>query len=205
MDVKYIFLTLVLATIVAGGVYFWQVNFFRTTNNNSANANLTIFRNDAGGFEFGYDSKIAAQVLNTQDFSWENYASDPGTLFAIFSIPKEFEPQTNFGDARFTVGASNDNLAVGNCFKEGNSMQKSGVETLNGIDFTVFKGTGAGAGNFYEVTSYRTLHAGRCFVVEFMIHSTNIYNYPPEAGIKEFDEGKVLEVLGEMLNSFRFL
>jgi hypothetical protein len=75
---------------------------------------------------------------------------------------------------------------------------------INGTGFTVFHSVGAGAGNFYETTSYRTLRAGQCWAIEYTIHSSNIGVYPPEYGLKPFDETKLHDVLDRIAETFCF-
>ena len=208
MLVKYILTILIFAFIAAGGIYFWHKNFsdnISTETSGNSTSTTQTYRSERGGFEFGYDPAIVTVASESQDQHWRNESADPGTLWAMAVLPREFEPKTNFSEARLIVGSSLNSVSLNNCMKEENGMQKIGTETMNGTNFTVFKGGGAGAGNFYDVTGYRTMRAGQCYSVEFMIHTTNIGNYPPEMGIKEFDKGKVLDVLGGMLQSFKFL
>ena len=71
--------------------------------------------------------------------------------------------------------------------------------------FSKFTLNDAGAGNLYETTSYRGLFDGDCYAIEYTIHSTNIGNYSPDQGVKEFDKVKVQEELEKILDSFKFL
>lgn len=76
---------------------------------------------------------------------------------------------------------------------------------MNGIVFTVFHSNDAGAGNYYETTSYRTLHAGQCYAIEYTIHSGQIANYPARYGLKPFDEAQLTDVLDRIVGTFKFL
>jgi hypothetical protein len=77
--------------------------------------------------------------------------------------------------------------------------------TINGVMFTIFKSASAGAGNFYDTTSYRTIHLGSCFAVEYTVHSNQIANYPSSYNLQPFDENKVTAVLDLMVGTFKFL
>src|SRR5258708_34260613 len=86
----------------------------------------------------------------------------PGNLLFTLAVPKAFEPQSNFADAKLTVGRSASKAAVAQCLT---SDQNSGevvvspsqvVGGMSSPQFSVFKSGGAGAGNLYETISYRT-------------------------------------------------
>lgn len=134
--------------------------------------------------------------------------NQPGTLPLTIMIPSIFEPQTNFADAKLTVGMSANNIAVANCLKPDSSAGPNAgfaTATINGINYSIFKSAGAGAGNFYETTSYRTLHASQCYAIEYTIHSSQIANYPAEYHLAPFDKNKVTDVLDRIVGTFKFL
>jgi hypothetical protein len=76
---------------------------------------------------------------------------------------------------------------------------------VNEVNFVVFKSSGAGAGNYYETTSYRTLHAGECYAIEYTIHSSQIANYPPSYDLKPFDQAKINSLMEGVVGTFKFL
>jgi hypothetical protein len=76
--------------------------------------------------------------------------------------------------------------------------------TINGITFTAFNFAGAGAGNYYETTSYRTLHAGQCYAVEYTVHSGQIANYPASYDLQPFNESKINTVMQAVVGTFKF-
>ncbi len=128
--------------------------------------------------------------------------------FVAVTIPATFEPQTNFADAKLTVGASGSNVAVAQCLKpdaSGGSYTGVATTTIGGVPFSIFTSAGAGAGNFYETTSYRTLHAGKCYAVEYTIHSAQIMNYPAQYNLRPFQKNTLTDVLDRMVGTFRFL
>ena len=110
-------------------------------------------------------------------------------------------PNTNFSEAKLTVNTSTNPTEIKNC-----TADLGGTEaTISGYSFKKYISTDAGAGNFYETTSYKGLLDGDCYRLEYTIHSTNIGNYPPELGIKEFDKAKVQDELERIVQSFKFL
>ncbi len=164
-----------------------------------------------GGFSIAYPLDFQTNDIYSISprIDWRLGAnSEPGNLMFTATIPKAFEPQTNFADAKLTVGRSGSNLAVANCLKPDNAAGPGtglATTTINGVPFSIFKSAGAGAGNFYETTSYRALRAGTCYAVEYTIHSTQIMNYPAEYRLREFDRNKATDVLDRIAGTFKFL
>ncbi|KND49316.1 MAG: hypothetical protein AB203_02875 [Parcubacteria bacterium C7867-008] len=165
-----------------------------------SNNGMKTFIDSGKTFEFMYPGTFTltgAGVGYTTD--WMNQSTDNGLILARVTIPKSFQSNTNFSEARFTVGTSADPKAVKQCSTEGVPA------TIHGVTFKKISTADAGAGNFYETTSYRTIRNNQCYVVEYTIHSTNIGNYPPELGITEFDKATVQSALEAMVQSFAFL
>ena len=204
-----------------GNLEFWSKGAnARVTENNqviySDGVAGTVSHPAKGTAEFTDSSKTFSfrfprnLILSGKDIGftqgWRAGASDYGMVLALVTIPRQFATRTNFSGAEFSIGQSSDPEAVNNCFVEprGYGVQTEQVK-LAGVSFTKYTFSDAGAGNLYETTSYRTKRGDGCYVVEYTIHSTNIGNYPPDQGIKEFDKGRVIEVLEGMVRGFRFL
>jgi membrane-bound inhibitor of C-type lysozyme len=171
-----------------------------------AGTGLRAFEDAGHTFTFIYPTAFmlsGGEMGYTQ--SWRINATTSGLVLAVVTVPRTYEPGTNFADAKFTVGVSSDPSAITLCAVAANGDIAQGQTTLNGITFNKFTFGGAGAGNFYDTTSYRTIYDGDCYVVEYTIHSTNIANYPPERGIKEFNKAKVQDALLGIVKSFTFI
>jgi membrane-bound inhibitor of C-type lysozyme len=150
------------------------------------------FTDNGNTFSFAYSPDLNASgagIGYTQE--WMSNATTTGLVLAKLTLPKSFQPNTNFSEAKLTVGTSADPSAIASCLTDttGTSVNKSTV-IINGTTFTKFVGSDAGAGNLYQTTSY---------------HTTNIGNYSPDQGIKEYDSAKVNAVLDSVVQSFRFL
>lgn len=168
---------------------------------------IIIYSNEEYGFSFDYPEQF--NIFNgdeLQSLPWMQNSDLPGTLLVKVELPKTLEPKTNFSEAFFTVGKSDKVSDEENCLNmsNGNAINTSKV-FINGIDFVKIDYGDAGAGNFYDITSYRTIFGGECFAIEYLIHSTNIGVYSPSQGITEYDKEKIEEILKNMSNSFRFL
>jgi hypothetical protein len=163
-----------------------------------------------GGFTISYpiDFVTDENYSITPTTDWRLDANGaPGLKLLTITVPKVFEPQTNFSDATLTVGDSQSNTAIANCLtpdQSGGLSTSVATTTINGIVFSVFKFSGAGAGNLYDTTSYRTLHAGACYAVEYTIHSNQIANYPPAYNLKQFNESAISSVLDRIVGTFQF-
>jgi hypothetical protein len=128
----------------------------------------------------------------------------PGTLIAEVDIPSTYLPNTNFSDAGFYVEKQTDVNAIKNCLVTSNGEVDKGPASMSGYPFRKITLSDAGAGNFYETTHYRGIVGRNCYIIGYTIHSTNIGNYSPDQGIKEFDKIKVQTELENIVNSFRF-
>lgn len=178
-----------------------------TTQTATTSSSTTTTYTDPGKtFSFTYPTQFnlsGGGGVYSQD--WMVNSSANGMLLVKVTIPQSFEPKTNFVDANFTVGVSAHPDAVASCLtapKSGGQVQKSLV-TINGVAYTKYVSTGAAAGNLYETTSYRTLHGGQCYALEYTIHSGNIQNYPAGA-VAAFDHAKIQNVLEGIVQSFTF-
>jgi hypothetical protein len=160
-------------------------------------------------FSFEYDPtfELEAPEMGKMHYGsgWSRYAQGLGYLIVRISVPTSYRENTNLSEAYFKVGRSTDSEGIQNCAVPGEGEKLSGSVTVSGYPFAVFTSADAGAGNFYEVTSYRGIVDGDCYALEYTLHSTNIGNYPPEEGIREFDHDKVASDMEKIVQSFRFL
>lgn len=158
-------------------------------------------------FSYKYNSfwkNIEGDRIPTLD--WRVDAKQKGMLLSRVLFYKSYLPNTNFSNAKLTIGASTDPDAIKSCttVTAGNGITKSEV-TISGYPFVKVTTGDAGAGNYYETTSYRGLLDGDCYVIEYTIHSTSIAAYSPDQGIKEFDKAQIESELEEVVKSFKFL
>jgi hypothetical protein len=181
------------------GDYYAKVAAWQTDN-----------RTDAG-FSIAYpiDFSVDDNIGIAPAMDWRVGANGaPGLKRFTLTIPASFEPQTNLIGATLTVGDSQNNAAIANCLKpdaSGVPGAATSTATINGVTFNVFTSSDAGAGNYYETTSYRALHAGACVAIEYTIHSAQIANYPAAYGLKPLDENKITDVLSRIVGTFNFL
>jgi len=164
------------------------------------------FKDSNNIFSFDYNPSFKAlELKNAPSTDWRVNTTQPGVLLSKVTVPKSFMPGTNFSEATFTVGRSSDANALSTCSTVAtNGEVKGGEKTIDGKDFTTFTLGDAGAGNFYDTTSYRGIVDGDCYAIEYTIHSTNLGNYSPDQGIKEFDKAKIQNTLEAIISSFQF-
>jgi hypothetical protein len=194
---------IVFAALVVLGV-LWRIltpSVEKTERPISTSMNAT-YTDPTYGFSMDYD--IHLKQSNPSDdaaLPWRYNTETVGTRVVTLRLPKDFQPHTNFGEGVVSVGVSADPVAVKECMVPTNGEVLAPEQNKA---FTVFISSDAGAGNFYEVTSYRTIYEGRCIALERLIHSTNIGNYDEDRNIKEFDRASVVEILDRAIQSFRF-
>ncbi len=152
-------------------------------------------------FEYSADFKQLSEDDNAR-LPWSYGSSRPGLRLVTVDLPREIMPKTNFAGGSVSVGISRDSAEVGGCII--GDSEPAETKTIHNATFVIEKFNDAGAGNFYETTSYRILRDNVCIALEATIHSTNLGNYSPEQGIKEFDKTRIEEVLDEVVHSFKF-
>ncbi len=191
---KKIFLLAAIALVAAACNQ--QANNQNNNQPQQTSQQLQTYKNYTYGFEFQYPADLG--------FVTPNYASLEDKIAQI-SIQNGSYPKTNFGDAAFSVSAQFAKNLQG-CLKLNapeNADKFNTKVTINGIDFYMSRGTGAGAGNYYESRAYRTLSGGgTCIELLETLHTGNIYNYPAGT-VTEVDKNAVWARLDQMLNSFK--
>lgn len=199
--------------VTKGDQGFLQENGNTTYSNCIANSDTTAvngiktFIDQGKTFSFNYPDAftLAGGGIGYTE-SWKtNSDSTLGLILATVNVPQSYQPKTNFGDAKFTVGTSSDPAAVSSCLTDtsGAGVTKS-TATINGTTYTKFVSTDAGAGNRYETTSYRIVKNSQCYAIEYTIHYAVLDNFPPSSGIKAFDSVKVHAALDSIVQSFKF-
>ncbi len=207
--VKLIWQLVIVSVILLIGVYLW---FFRAqlviapvTQNNASN--LSSYIDPSGSISFSYDKNFTTLIPGTQEetVDWRLDAQNNGIVFATLTISRSYMTGTNFSEARMTFGRSSELSSILSCIEVGQNEEDAGSVLMGGLPFHKIISKDAAAGNFYEVTSYRGILDGDCYVIEYFIHSTNIGNYSPDQNIKEFDKVKVQAELEKVVQSFKFL
>ncbi|HNW71877.1 MAG TPA: MliC family protein [Candidatus Paceibacterota bacterium] len=175
------------------------------TGTMTAEKDLNTYTDSSKTFSFSFPKQFnfyGGDIGFTPEWSAEYVGS--GMVFAVVSIPQSFFTKTNFGEAKFSIGASSDPEVIKNCLSPQNVIIGSKEEnTINNRKFTKITFENVGAGNYYDTTSYRTILNDQCYAVEYTIHSTNINNYSPDQGIQEFDKTKITSLLENMVKSFK--
>lgn len=155
-----------------------------------------------GTVAFDYNSLFKTMVGPTAStIDWKLDSKQKGTLFSRTIISKTYMPGTNFSNATLTIGRSGDATAVKSCITASAYESKSDTVTISGYPFVSFVRGDAGAGNLYETTSYRSVIKGNCYAIEATTHSTNIGNYSPDQGIKEFNKAAVTAEFEKIIKS----
>ena len=167
-------------------------------------------RSDAG-FRIAYPVDFAIQN-NTNlapSTDWRvNGGGESGVKAFRLVVPKTYEPNTNLADSTLTVGYSATQAAQTACLTpdpSGGPATATTTVNVNGTAFSVFSSSDAGAGNLYHTVSYRALHDGKCYAIEYTIHSTQLANYPASYGLTQFDEAKVEALMDRIVNTFSFI
>lgn len=200
---------IIVLGLIATGLYFIfrQMPVSMPVKTEGKKSVMT-FTDPVHGVSFDHVSDMAVTGIKPGDTWTENWRADAqslGLVIAKGTIDRSVRPKTNFAGATFTVGESNDPSAISSCLAARNGESAAGSVAINGVNFSKFNLGDAGAGNRYDTTSYRAIRDGRCFALEYMIHSTNIGNYDPSQGISQFDKVAVTADLETSVLGFAFL
>lgn len=72
--------------------------------------------------------------------------------------------------------------------------------TEGGVEYSVATTSGAGAGNLYEETVYAIASSSPCTAVRYLIHSTQLANYPAGT-VRAFDRAALLAAFDKVRQS----
>lgn len=120
-----------------------------------------------------------------------------------FIDPSFYFPTTNLSEAYLVLTATQDPATVTTCTQP----SANGIDTLTGqvttqhFTFTRTEATSAAAGNLYDQISNRAVIGTECVEVIFLIHSTNIGNYPPGT-VVPFDRAALLNKFEKVLDAY---
>jgi hypothetical protein len=135
---------------------------------------------------------------------WRWDSTDPGQVLFELTIPRAVEPQTNFDGATLTIGSSANAKSVADCVATDPAAEKSWKQKIGGVEFAAFSASDNGMSRYHDITSYRALHGGKCYAIEYTIQSTSIGVYPMSYALKPFNEARIRAILDRIVGTFRF-
>jgi len=181
----------------------------QTVSDQKPGTDEALYGDPSGRFSFIYPKVFSVTGPKSgATTGWREGATSTGYLLATVSVPKSYLPNTNFSDAKLTVGQSTDKAELGSsgcpASLPGYTPGSATAVDINGQTFTKITTSDAAAGNRYDTTGYYTIRDGDCYAVEYTIHYGNIQNYDASSGIKEFDETALTNTLEKVVKSFVF-
>ncbi len=206
----------VIVLVAAAGVYFIPINhsFFSLQLKTSPTpvpdySGWKIYSNSKFGVSLKYPPAYYVKAGQTGPLAeWSLYGLTNGNEIASVEIPKSTQIRTNFGGASLRMGFSKEAIAIKECLTPPPSFGYRDMYSrrdIGGVMFKEFSRSDAAAGNYYLFTSYRAVRNDGCEVFEYVIHYSNLQNYPPEVGRKEYDKQKVVDSLESILGTVKFL
>jgi len=148
-----------------------------------------VYINSAEGFSVRYP--VGYSVNETYHYEALGPGKEIGGI--KFTIPSEMSTGTNLSE--YDTGVSVEEIPnVQNCdaslFVYSETTEVPTTDA--GTEYSVATTTDAGVGNFYEEIVWAIPGTNPCTAVRYLIHSTNIQNYPPGV-VREFDRNALLE------------
>lgn len=161
----------------------------------SAMANWQTYSNGSYNFSFQYPP--------TFKFYQPTYGGLTNQIVQV-QLNNSAYPKTNFDDAAVTVSTDNAKSLSAclnlNSPKNANSFKSQ--QTINGVQFYTNPSSGAGAGNFYAGTAYRTFDNGLCLELTETIHTSNIDNFPA-GSVTAVDSKPIQQMLDGIISTFK--
>ena len=199
---RIIFFILIIALIVGAAWFFSQKPVVKPAPVSEIISGVPsrVYQNKDFGFRLSYPE--GAEIRSEM---FEGYLPVTQTGAVGMYLPQSLFDKTNLAEAGVFVGISPRPDAVRDCqiVGQGEANKDLGMTMINGAPFHGFQGVGAGAGNYYDLTIYRTVKNGSCYEIVELLHSGNINNYPPGT-VAEFDKAKFSGILETMARTFTF-
>ncbi len=211
--------TIITVVVIAIGVVFiYHVSITQSLFNLKIKSTPTAtpdystwhsYTNQKYGVSFKYPAAFQLVPGKTGPLAeWQLYGLTNGIEIVSIEIPSSFQIRTNFMGASLRIGLSTDATAVKECLSPPTSFgyrDAYNQRVIGGVVFQEFTRSDTAAGNSYEFTSYHAVRDTGCEVLEYSIHKTNIQNYPPEAGRKEFDHTAIVNTREAVLDTVQFV
>jgi len=167
---------------------------------------LTAYETLQGGFGISYPERFSAKKTTQERViagsMLQRYYDEMGLLgFISIYIPASEFPSTNFSEAEINVAAAN--VSTCNLSPYAESLAGAGTAEISGRTFNKFTAADAAAGSLYATTVFSRAEGNRCYIVEEIIHTTNIQNYDPSLGIRAYNEPRLRKLLNSIINNLR--
>ncbi len=146
---------------------------------------------------YGFSAAYPEGFVVNENYSYTGFG-DEGTAIpgVSFTVPPQYAQGTNLSsDSHVSVEVyrGTGTTCRAKVFLAGEQIDP------NALNAQV---NGAGAGNFYEESVYAIEGSSPCTAVRFLIHSTNINNYP-EGAVREFNKAEVLQLFETIRRSVK--
>lgn len=175
-----------------------------TPMTNNETANWKTYSNTKYGFEIKYpnDFELYTNVNKMKILSYIPVCNPDMAVCLYYS--KDNQRDTNFGGAGISVDILKNSGTEASCLMVKEGEEKTGFITLDGVNFDIYKGGGATAGHLEEYFNYRAFKNNYCYQITLRKTETNISNFDPSLGVKEYDWNEVMASQEQVLSTFKF-
>ena len=195
---KYIVGLFVLIIIIAGGFYWWNKGAISTTPPAPSTSSM--------------DASTSTYATSTYSVVYpSDYTVDPNYQYTEvphkpiagvkFTIPGSMATGTNLAaDSYVSVEMlPRAKICTGDIYLPENVTSET-ITDANGMQYSLATSTNGAAGSFYEEDVYAIPGSSPCTAVRYVIHSTDIGNYPAGT-VTAFDESALLSAFETIRHS----
>lgn len=151
--------------------------------------------------ETGFSVRYPADYILNSNYQYQGLGPGKNIAGVKFTIPGSLAQGTNLSS--FDTGVSVESLPeTNNCDANLFLPNRGEIKIINenGKEYSYASIIQRAAGNRYEEDVFAVSGSNPCFAVRYLIHSTNISNYPP-GQVKEFNRSNLIATFDKIRRS----
>jgi hypothetical protein len=186
-------IAIIALLLLAGlGFWLWRLGSDVADQNPEPPAQATSTTATYTSSRYDFTIRHPRDFAVTDGYAYEGLGPGREIPGVAFTIPAAMATGTNLSsDSRLSVEALSS--ATSTC-SAALFLDVAGTSTTrieNGVSYSIASTSGAAAGNLYEETVYALTGSSPCTAVRYLVHSTQLANYP-EGTVRAFDRAALM-------------